>query len=123
MPLRTAMMMLLNCAASASWVLASMARRCCVFCSVPTGVLALADEMAACTSLTPSPRDASASGSSWTRTAYFWLPKICTWATPSIVDRAGANTCWAKASSFDSGVVSLRRAISRMGASAGFTFR
>ena len=61
--------------------------------SVPTGVLALAAATAVWISSTPMPRAASASGSSWMRTAYFWLPKICTWPTPSIVDSAGEITC------------------------------
>ena len=56
--------------------------------TVPTGVLALAAATAVWISSTPMPRAASAFGSSWMRTAYFWLPKICTWPTPSIVDSA-----------------------------------
>ena len=39
------------------------------------------------------PRAASATGSSWMRTANCWLPKIETCATPSIVDSDGEITC------------------------------
>ena len=65
----------------------------------------------------------SAFGSSWMRTAYFWLPKICTWPTPLIVDSAGEITVCANASSFDSGCVSLCSASSSTGASAGLSLR
>jgi hypothetical protein len=65
---------------------------------VPTGVLTLAAVIAACNSLMPMPRAASAVGSTWTRTAYFWLPKIWTWATPSTVESVGDSTYWTKAS-------------------------
>ena len=87
------------------------------------GVTVLAAATAEAISSTPIPRAASASGSSWMRTAYFWLPNTCTWATPSIVERAGAMTCWLKASMSGSGVMSPLNARIMIGASAGFTLR
>ena len=116
-------MTLANWAALASWVRAWMVSCWFVLCSVPTGVLALVAVIALCNSSTPMPRAASATGSIWMRTAYFWLPKIWTWATPSTVESAGEITCWAKASSCDSGIRSLFSASRTIGASAGFTFR
>ena len=90
---------------------------------VPTGVLTLAAVIAACNSLMPMPRAARAVGSTWMRTAYFWLPKIWTCATPSTVDSVGESTCWTKASILESGVTSLFNASSRIGASAGLNLR
>ena len=60
------------------------------------------------------------SGSSSMRTAYFWLPKIETWATPCEVDSAGEITCWAKSSSCVSGSdVAARAPAAGSAASAG----
>ena len=71
----------------------------------------------------PVLRAAIAAGSIWMRTAYFWLPKIRTCATPSTVERAGEMTCCAKASSCESGTMSLFSASRMIGAAAGLTFR
>ena len=115
--------MLRNWSAFDSSVCAWMVSDCLVFFSEPIGVLALAAVIAACTSSTPMPRAASASGFNCTRTAYFWLPNTCTWATPSMVDSAGEMTCCAKASMSWSGAISLLNVSSRIGASAGLTLR
>lgn len=123
LPPRVVMMTLANWAASASCVFAWMVSCWALFWIVPTGVLALVAVMASCNSSSPMPRAASAVGSIWMRTAYFWLPQISTWATPSTVESAGEITCWAKASSCESGTTSLFSAIRTIGASAGFTLR
>ena len=91
--------------------------------SVPSGVLLLAAATALASWSMAMPRAASAVGSIWMRTAYFWLPKIATCATPSMVDSDGEMTFSAKASRSVSGTVSLTSDISRIGASAGLTLR
>ncbi len=53
---------------------------------VPVGRFTLESARAFCTSSMPMPRVAMALGSSWARTAYFCEPKICTWATPAMVE-------------------------------------
>jgi hypothetical protein len=56
--------------------------------------LTFARAMAASTSSMPSPREASARGSTCTRTAYFCEPKMVTCATPVIVEmRWARNVC------------------------------
>ena len=78
--------------------------------------------MAASTSLMPMPRDASARGSIWTRTAYFCEPKTVTCATPLIVEiRCARNVC-AYSSTVYSGSVGEESAMNRIGWSAGLTF-
>ena len=61
--------------------------------SAPTGVEELAAATAAPTLSSVSPRAAAASGSTATRTANFWLPKISTCETPAICEICSANTC------------------------------
>ena len=51
------------------------------------------------------PRLASASGSSCTRTAYFWLPNTCTCATPLTIEMRCAIIVSAYSSTCDSGSV------------------
>ena len=87
----------------------AMVSFCCVALNVPTGVLALAAAIAACISSTPMPRAASASGSSWTRTAYFWLPKICTCADAVDGRERRRDHLLGEGVELGSGVVSLRQ--------------
>ncbi len=51
------------------------------------GLLAFWALTAAATSFTSRSRDFISSGSSWMRTAYFWLPRTWTCATPRMVER------------------------------------
>ena len=88
----------------------------------PVGRLEFAVLRALATSSIPIPRVASAVGSTLTRTAYFWEPKIWTCATP--------DTCEMRCAimfspySFSSYIASVGevRAMYRIGWSAGFTF-
>ena len=113
--LRVAMMRPANWSASLSWVSAWMVRVWFGFLITPTGVMVLARSTASCSSSMPMSREASALGSTWMRTAYFWLPKMLTWATPDKVDSRGDMTCWAKSSSCDNAITSLRKDTSRIG--------
>ena len=53
----------------------------------------------------PMPREASAFGSSCTRTAYFCEPITCTCATPLIVEMRCASSVSAYSSTVESGSV------------------
>ncbi len=68
----------------------------------PTGLLELALTIAFCSSCMVSPRTASWSRSARTRTAYFCVPKISTWATPGRVEIRGRIARLAKASTSES---------------------
>ena len=90
---------------------------------VPVGVMLDIPATAACTSCMEMPRAAMASGLSRTRTAYFWPPKMLTWATPG-----SWETCWlmmvsAYSCTSESGNVSEITDRNSTGASAGFTLR
>src|SRR6267143_683259 len=71
----------------------------------------------------PTPRAASALGSTCTRTAYFCCP--CTWtcATPEIVEMRCARKVSAYSLTVESGRVSEVSVRKKIGESAGFTFR
>src|SRR5437660_3568111 len=71
----------------------------------------------------PTPRAASALGSTCTRTAYFCWPCTWTWATPEIVEMRCARKVSAYSLTVESGRVSEVRVRKKIGASAGFTFR
>ncbi len=88
----------------------------------PVGVIEETAATALCTSCSDTPRAASASGRKRTRTAYFWLPKTLTWATPG-----SCEICWpimvsAYSLTEESGSVSDSTERNSTGASAGFTF-
>jgi len=53
----------------------------------------------------PMPREASALGSSCTRTAYFCDPSTCTCATPLVVEILCASSVCAYSSTVESGSV------------------
>jgi len=55
-------------------------------------------------------RAASCRGSSWIRTAYFWEPNTCTWATPGTVEMRCDRNVSPYSSSTDSGSVCEVRA-------------
>ncbi len=59
---------------------------------MPDGRFTFAASIAAVTCEMGMPRDDSSRGSSWMRTAYFWLPKTFTAATPLTVDSRCAST-------------------------------
>ena len=71
----------------------------------------------------PMPRDARASGSTCTRTAYFWDPYTSTCATPFTVEMRWAMLTSAYSSTSDSGSVEELTPRKRIGESAGFTLR
>jgi len=79
--------------------------------------------MASATSLMPMFRLVSRSGSSRTRTAYFWEPYTCTWATPLTMEIRSPRVVAAYSLRVDSGSVSDFMASMRIGESAGLTFR
>jgi hypothetical protein len=54
----------------------------------------------------PMPEEARAWGSACTRTAYFWAPLTCTWATPETVEMRCAIRVSPYSSIVDSGRVS-----------------
>src|SRR6266446_6943750 len=91
--------------------------------SVPVGRLTLALATACSTSLMPTPRAASALGSTCTRTAYFCCPCTWTWATPEIVEMRCARNVSAYSLTVESGRVSEVGVRKKIGESAGFTFR
>ena len=70
--------------------------------TAPSGLLELALTMAFCSSCSVRPRTASWSKLARTRTAYFWVPKITTWATPGSVEMRGRMARLAKASMSES---------------------
>ena len=74
------------------------------------------------TSSMPTPRLASASGSSRTRTAYFCAPLTWTWATPLTIEMRWAMSVSAYSSTVESLTVGELRARNRIGWSAGLTF-
>src|SRR6266702_5582318 len=90
--------------------------------SVPVGRLTLALTTACSTSLMPTPRAASALGSTCTRTAYFCCPCTWTWATPEIVEMRCARRVSAYSLTVDNGKVSEVRVRKKIGSSDGFTF-
>jgi hypothetical protein len=67
----------------------------------PRGLLELAATIAVCSSFNVRPRTASWLRSARTRTAYFWVPKISTWATPGKVEMRGIIERFEKASTSD----------------------
>src|SRR5438128_5652609 len=71
----------------------------------------------------PTPRAASALGSTCTRTAYFCCPCTWTWATPEIVEMRCARNVSAYSLTVESGRVSEVSVRKKIGESAGFTFR
>ena len=75
------------------------------------------------TSSMPTPRDASARGSSWMRTAYFCDPYTITCATPLTIEIRWAISVSAYSLSLYSGSVGAVSAKNRIGWSAGFTLR
>jgi len=79
--------------------------------------------MAFSTSSIPIPREASAVGSTCTRTAYFCVPKTWTCETPLTMEIRCARRVCAYSSTAESGSVAELRDRKRIGASAGFTFR
>ena len=70
---------------------------------IPDGRFTLPVLMARETSSSPIFRAASACGSSWIRTAYFWLPYTATCATPSTVESRWLMRVWPYSSSVESG--------------------
>ena len=68
----------------------------------PSGLLELALTIAVCSSFSVRPRTASWSRLARTRTAYFCVPKISTWAMPGKVEMRGRIARLAKASMSDS---------------------
>ncbi len=109
--------------AEVSWVGASSVMVCAALPMLPTGAWLLALAMAVASWSRPMPRAARRSGSASTRTAYFCEPKICAWATPLMVEMAGDSTFWVRESSSVSGTVGEVIDNSRIGMSAGLTFR
>src|SRR5581483_8109081 len=104
---------------------------CPVACSVnalcgpmmlPVGVLTFQLRSAFSTSLMPIWRDASWCGSSCAWTAYFWLPRTCTCATPLTIEIRCAMRVSAYSSSVHGGTVVDVMTRYRIGWSAGFTF-
>jgi hypothetical protein len=93
LPLRVLTMSSENSAALRSWRLACSVSVCRGPSSVPTGVLALAPRSAVVSSSRLMLRAASASGSTRTRTAKRFCPKMLTCATPSSVDSDGEIRC------------------------------
>jgi hypothetical protein len=93
LPLRLLMISSANSAALRSCLLACSVRVCFGPSSVPTGVLTLAALKAALSSSRLMLRAASASGSTRTRTAKRFWPKMLTCATPSSVDSVGTIRC------------------------------
>src|SRR5260221_9260037 len=89
----------------------------------PTGLLELALTTAVCSSCRVRPRTASWSRLARTRTAYFWLPKISTWATPGRVEMRGRMARLEKASTSDSRTWLDFNARNITGKSAGLTLR
>src|SRR6266576_2882413 len=77
------------------------------FCpyNVPVGRLVFPDCNAALTSSSPIWREASRLGSSWARSAYFWEPYTCTWATPFTIETFWAMVVSAASSTSDSFIV------------------
>ena len=71
----------------------------------PVGVLTFHARSAVSTSLMPICRAASACGSSWAWTAYFWLPSTCTCATPLTIEMRCAMRVSAYSSSVHGGIV------------------
>src|SRR5258705_13405034 len=90
--------------------------------NVPVGRLTFALATACSTSLIPTPRAASALGSTCTRTAYFCWPCTCTCATPEIVEMRCARKVSAYSLTVESGRVSDVSVRKKIGESAGFTF-
>ena len=70
---------------------------------MPVGRLTFAAWIASLTVPIAMPRDDSALGSSWTRTAYFWAPNTETCATPFNAEMRCASTFSAYSSSCESG--------------------
>src|SRR6266581_195440 len=70
--------------------------------STPVGRLTFHAATASATSWVLTPREASARGSSWMRTAYFCEPNTCTCATPDTVDNRCARNVSAYSSSAES---------------------
>ncbi len=78
--------------------------------------------MAWATWSSPTSREASASGLSWMRTAYFCEPKTMTWATPLTMEIRWAIMVSAYSSRVERGRVGEVRTIKRIGVRAGLTF-
>ena len=89
----------------------------------PIGLLELALTMAFCSSCSVSPRTASWSRLARTRTAYFCVPKISTWAMPGKVEMRGRIARLAKASTSDRRTCEDFSARNMIGKSAGLTLR
>src|SRR5260370_5505185 len=87
------------------------------------GLVELAWTMAVCSSFSVSPRTASWSRLARTRTAYFCVQKISTWATPGRVEMRGRMARLAKASTSLSRTCEDFSAMNRIGKSAGLTLR
>ena len=89
---------------------------------MPVGRFTLDASMASLTCSSAIPRAASACGSSWIRTAYFWAPNTDTCATPFTIEMLCASVFSAYSSSCDSGNSFDVSARYWIGWSAGFTF-
>ena len=111
-----------NSLAFSSWPSERMVRALSGPHSTPVGRLTLPEPIAPAAWSMPTPREASACGSSCTRTAYFWEPKTFTCATPATVEMCCARKVSAYSSSRESGSWSEVSARYRMGESAGFDF-
>ncbi len=97
--------MSLYCSAFISWPVACSVNDLCGPTSVPLGTLLFQLRSCVSTSLMPIWRAASAWGSSWTWTAYFWLPSTCTCATPLTIEMRCAMRVCAYSSSVHGGSV------------------
>ena len=109
-------------AALASWSLVASAQSWRGPSRLPLGWLTLAAAIASRTSSSVRPVPASATGSTWTRTAGFWPPPIVTRPTPATWEIFCASTESAKSSTSASGRVSDVTARVRIGWSAGLLF-
>ena len=98
-----------------SWPVASTVNALCGPNSVPVGRLTFWSLIAWATSSMPMPREASARGSTWTRTAYFCPPMTATCATPLIVEILCAICVSPYSSRVQSGRVSEVSAMYRIG--------
>ena len=105
LPLRYATMSGRYASASMSWPPVCMVNDFVAPCRVPVGRFTFPLATAFATSSMPIPREARARGSSWARTAYFWEPKTCTWATPLIMEMRWAIVVSAYSSTAASGSV------------------
>ncbi len=89
---------------------------------MPVGKFAFAAWIASLTSPIAIPRDESARGSSWMRTAYFCAPNTETCATPSTMESRWAKVFSAYSSSCERESIFEVSTKNRIGWSAGFTF-